>query len=156
MVEVKVSTVEIIRVATISHDVQTCWDEDVNGNADSRQQQRSCHTGPASNDLEEQIDHDLGWHLDGRVDEVCEKHVQAEPGDVQADAIVGGGDSKPTQTREGGGSEKQGGEVEKRRRGKKEVKVEQKGREVQKEGKVGREGEDMFFPAVQKINSGLK
>lgn len=118
MVEIKVSTVEIIRVATISHDVQTCWDEDVNGNADSRQQQRSRQTGPPSNDLEEQIDHDLGWHLDGRVDEVCEKHVQAEPGDVQADAIVGGGDSKPAQTREGGvvGETSKGGEEEERKK----------------------------------------
>lgn len=40
---------------------------------------------------------------------MCEEHVQAEPGDVQTDPIVGGGDSKPAETSGGGGS-KGGGE----------------------------------------------
>lgn len=99
VVEVKVSTIEIISVATISHDKRTCWDEDVGGDAESRQQQGSRHAGPPPDDLEEQIGHDLGWHLDGRVDEVCEKHVEAEPSDVQADPVVGDGDANPANQR---------------------------------------------------------
>lgn len=100
MVGVKASTIEIMSAATICHVVRTCRNNDVGGNADSRQQQRSSHAGPPSNDLEEQVDHDLGWHLDGRVDEVCEEHVQAKPGDVQTDPVVGGGDSTPAQEEE--------------------------------------------------------
>lgn len=40
-----------------------------------------------------------------------EEHVQAEPGDVQADPVVGGGDSKPAETRGGGKGEGEGGGV---------------------------------------------
>lgn len=118
--------------------MRTCWDEDVGGNADSCQQQRSRHAGPPSDDLEEQVDDDFGWHLDGRVDEVCEEHVQAEPSDVQTDPIVCGCDSKPAQTRGGGRNRSKtdrqierkkkrvkegGGSEEKREEGRRERKV---------------------------------
>lgn len=104
VVLVEISTLKINSPATISHDAQTCRDENVGGNTDSCQQQRSRHAGPPSNNLEEQVDHDLGWDLNGRKDKVCEEHVQAEPGDVQADPVVCSGNSKPAQSRKGGRS----------------------------------------------------
>lgn len=79
--------------------LRTFGKEYVYGDAASRQQQRARLTLPASNHVEEAIDHQLGWNLDGGVDEVHEVNVESKSTDVQADPIVRGGNAEPAEQR---------------------------------------------------------
>lgn len=70
---------------------------EVDGNAGSCDQQRSSLAGFPPYDSEYEVDHQLGRHFNGGVDELGEVHIQTESTDVHADAIVRQGDAVPVE-----------------------------------------------------------